>query len=141
MSSGASGDGYELQDMQMFTEWNVSAIKLDNCGNTNAAGAMRLWNTLIDVSYEETGRRIMMFNSQVGCCAVPSQSCGPEFAANLTKMPEWCYQTSHTWYANQLERASGSAPPEGGTRTSPNFAHPDRMRDPWHAASTADPAG
>lgn len=92
MCSGDVGGSmnHEAQDVALFASWNFSMIKLDDCGTTNVSATMRRWSDLIDA----TGRRVVIFNSQNGCCLRGQAGCNSAY----TVMPQWCYDTSHMWF-------------------------------------------
>ena len=92
---GGSG-GNEEKDAALFASWNISLLKLDDCGSPAAAaqGVMEKWRTLFDQLVPQ--RRIMLMNSQVGCCTRGSGGCSAKMFG--PSLPEWCYQTSTTMY-------------------------------------------
>ena len=70
-------------------------MKLDDCGSpqAKAQSVMTKWRALYDALMPD--RKVMLFNSQVGCCQGPSGACGSAYA---NVFPDWCYKTSTTMY-------------------------------------------
>ena len=70
-------------------------MKLDDCGSSasNAQGVMTKWRALYDKLMPD--RKVMLINSQVGCCEGASGACSEAYAS---KFPQWCYDTSTTMY-------------------------------------------
>eukprot|EP01050_Picozoa_sp_SAG11_P015585 SAG11_NODE_2037_length_3894_cov_3.210277_1_plen_638_part_10 len=89
------GAGHEQKDAALFVSWNISLMKLDDCGSSRAEAqsVMTKWRALYDKLSPH--RKIMLFNSQVGCCNNPSGACSAQYANAL---PQWCYDTSTTMY-------------------------------------------
>jgi hypothetical protein len=87
--------GYEQKDATLFASWNISLMKLDDCGSSiaNASRVMAKWTALYQQLMPD--RTVALFNSQVGCCAGSSGACSSAFTRH---MPQWCYDTSTTMY-------------------------------------------
>ena len=70
-------------------------MKLDDCGSpqAKAQSVMTKWRALYDALMPD--RKVMLFNSQVGCCQGPSGACSSAYA---NVFPDWCYKTSTTMY-------------------------------------------
>eukprot|EP01052_Picozoa_sp_SAG31_P014366 SAG31_NODE_890_length_11199_cov_18.490901_5_plen_387_part_00 len=63
---------HEGQDVALFVEdWNISAVKVDDCGAKNASAIIARWHQLLNAS----GKHVLLFNSQVGCCSSRSGAC------------------------------------------------------------------
>ena len=97
MCSGDVGGsaGNEARDAKLFTSWNVSSIKIDDCGSSrqDAQAVMRRWRSLFDALSPH--RHVRLHNSQVGCCVGASGACSDVFKETF---PDWCYETATTYY-------------------------------------------
>ena len=97
MCSGDAGGsaGNEARDAELFVSWNVSLIKIDDCGSSreDAQAVMQRWRSLCDSLSPH--RHVRLHNSQVGCCVGASGACSDAFKQTF---PDWCYETATTYY-------------------------------------------
>ena len=83
---------HEAQDVALFVnDWNVSAVKLDDCGARNASQLITRWHQLLN----ESGKHVLLFNSQVGCCPSGGGACSQNYSSSL---PDFCYSQPGTMY-------------------------------------------